>query len=90
MPKAPRPFGQRNKEQARGTPAQRGYDWQWRQISLRYRRLHPVCQLCNNAAADDVDHIIAFKGLKDPLRTAWENLRSTCRACHNKKTHGKR
>ena len=33
-----------------------------------------------------VHHIIPFKGKHDPLRLAWHNLESLCRACHGMKT----
>ena len=72
---------------ARATNKQRGYDEHWARISRMKRQEYPVCQVCNDAAATEVDHIIPFNGLNDPLRTQWTNLQSICRQCHNKKTH---
>ena len=92
MPKAAAVFRQQERkqerEEARGTPAERGYDYQWQQVSLRIRAERPVCEVCNNAASDDVDHIIPFKGKADPQRMDVNNLRAICRQCHNRKTHG--
>jgi 5-methylcytosine-specific restriction endonuclease McrA len=51
------------------------------------RQQTPVCEVCNDAIADDVDHIAPFNGVDDPKRTEWQNLQSICRACHNGKTH---
>ena len=77
------------RDAARGTNKQRGYDEAWNRISRLKRDRQPVCEVCHDAAAEDVDHIIPFNGLADPLRTEWSNLQSICRQCHNKKTHGK-
>ncbi len=90
MPNAPQVFGRRQIEERRGNCVDRGYDWHWMKISRMYRNQHPICQYCNQNPAEDVDHVIPFNGLKDPLRTAWSNLKSTCRQCHNAKTHGGR
>lgn len=90
MPKAPKSFRESERkaerEQQRGNCVQRGYDWQWMQISKMKRQRDPVCEYCHEAVAEDVDHVIPFKGINDPLRTDWNNLRSTCRKCHAAKT----
>lgn len=89
MPNAPRTFRTTQKrEQYRGTKQERGYGGEWERISKLYRRSHPVCEICNAAPSEDTDHIVPFRGLNDPLRTAWDNLQAVCRACHNRKTHG--
>ena len=84
------PERRKQREQARGTPAERGYDYEWSKVSARIRREEPVCQICNDAPSEDVDHIIEFQGIDDPLRMDRNNLRAVCRACHNKKTHGRK
>ena len=39
----------------------------------------PVCRICNNAAAEEVDHIIPlFKGGNNSI----ENLQPICKPCH--------
>jgi 5-methylcytosine-specific restriction protein A len=83
-------FGQqrRKHEAARGTNKQRGYDEHWARISRMKRQDNPVCEVCHDAPATEVDHIVAFNGPFDPLRTHWSNLQSICRQCHNRKTHG--
>lgn len=91
MPNKPptfRPRAAQTHEQIRGNCVERGYNWQWMQISKAFRAQHPVCQMCNDAVSEDVDHIKPFKGLKDPLRTDVSNLQSLCRRCHNIKTRG--
>ena len=90
MPTAPQTFRKQERvrevEQARGTKQQRGYGGEWERISLMKRAECPVCEMCNDAMAVDVDHIEPFNGPNDPLRTMWSNLQSVCRACHNGKT----
>ena len=92
MPSAPKTFRsserKKEREQFRGNCAERGYDWHWMKISKMYRDSHPVCEVCRNAIAEDVDHKDGFNGINDPRRTDVSNLQSICRACHNKKTHG--
>lgn len=89
MPNAPQVFGRKQIEERRGTKQQRGYGGEWERISKLFRAQHPVCQECQQNASEDVDHVIPFNGLKDPLRTSWSNLRALCRGCHNRKTHAK-
>jgi len=92
MPDSPQTFGQlrgRQHDAHRGTNKQRGYDEHWARISRLKRQRQPVCEVCNDAIATEVDHIIPFAGPADPLRTSWDNLQSICRHCHNDKTHGK-
>ena len=89
MPTAPRTLGSyrtAQKEHARGTATERGYDSHWARISRMYREEHPVCEICHDAPTVDVDHVIPFKGRNDPKRTRWDNLQSVCRACHRAKT----
>ena len=88
MPTSPQTFGKKQREERRGTKQQRGYGGEWERISKLKRQVNPVCEYCNDAPAEDVDHVIPFTSIKDPRRTDWQNLRSTCRACHNRKTHG--
>lgn len=91
MPSSPKTF--RSKERAkereefRGSKQSRGYGGEWERISRMIRQERPVCEVCHDAPADDVDHIVPFNGVNDPTRTQWSNLRAICRACHNGKTH---
>ena len=93
MATAPRVFRQAERraerDAARGTNKQRGYDEQWNRVSRLKRDRQPICEVCGDAPAVDVDHIKPFRGIADPLRLDWDNLQSICRQCHNKKTHGK-
>ena len=90
MPKTPATFKsaerKKQREEFRGNCVKRGYDWHWMKISKMYRSQYPVCEVCNDAAADDVDHIVPFNGVNDPLRTDVSNLMSLCRKCHRAKT----
>ena len=91
MPTAPQTFRSKERkverEQARGTKTQRGYGGEWERISLMKRAESPVCEVCNDAVATQVDHIIAFDGVDDPRRTMWTNLQSICHSCHSWKTN---
>jgi len=93
MPSSPKTFRSRERarerEQWRGSKQSRGYGGEWEQISRMKRQECPVCEVCNDAPADDVDHIVPFNGVDDPKRTEWQNLQSICRACHNGKTHSR-
>jgi len=90
MPTSPKSFRQkerkREKEQFRGSKQQRGYGGEWERISRLKRAECPVCQVCHDAVAVDVDHIEPFDGVDDPKRTDWRNLMSVCRLCHRAKT----
>lgn len=94
MPTAPLTFRQKNRrqerEKSRGTRQQRGYTDEWVRMARMYRAQHPVCEMCQDAPAVDVDHVIPFTSLGDPLRTEWRNLQSLCRACHRMKTERQR
>lgn len=90
MPKTPATFKsaerKKQREELKGNCVERGYDWQWMKISRMIRQQYPVCQVCNDAPSEDVDHIIPFNGINDPLRTEVANLMSLCRKCHRAKT----
>lgn len=88
MPQSAQVFGSQQREAERGNRHKRGYDYQWTKISRLKRTRQPVCEVCQEQPATEVDHIVPFSGLSDPLRIAWSNLRSICRQCHNRKTHG--
>lgn len=55
----------------------------WKKLSAYYRKRHPVCEHCDNAASDITDHIKPYKAHPD-LGLDWDNLRALCRACHNR------
>lgn len=58
----------------------------WKRLSLRYRKLHPLCENCEKhnrvTPSRMVDH-------KQPVKTHpelaldWENLQALCWPCHN-------
>ena len=92
MPNAPTTFSKharkRTIERVRGSKHERGYDAHWDKISRVVRSARPVCELCHDAPSQDVDHIVPFNGLRDPLRVEIDNLQAVCRPCHNRK-HGR-
>ncbi|MFV3387840.1 HNH endonuclease [Pseudomonas sp. NY15364] len=54
----------------------------WKKLSAYYRKKHPVCEHCDNAASDITDHIKPVK-TNPELALEWDNLRALCRPCHN-------
>jgi hypothetical protein len=57
---------------------------QWRSLSSRYRKVHPLCVRCGKRA-EMVDHITSIKAA--PMRKLDpSNLQSMCWACHNRLT----
>lgn len=81
---------------ARPSAAKRGYGRAWRTIRAAKIRADPYCEYCAErieaegktgiegpALACDVDHVDG-----DTRNVSAGNLRSTCRRCHNRKTHG--
>jgi len=60
----------------------------WRRLSTRYRSNNPLCEICDEAVAELVDHI---KEIKDGgCKMCEDNLQSLCSGCHNKKTADER
>lgn len=55
----------------------------WKKLSAYYRKHHPVCECCSNAASDITDHIKPYKTHPE-LGLDWDNLRALCRPCHNR------
>lgn len=55
----------------------------WKKLSAYYRKRHPVCESCDNAASDITDHIKPYK-THPQLGLDWDNLRALCRSCHNR------
>jgi 5-methylcytosine-specific restriction protein A len=66
--------------------AARGYDGDWRRLRAAVLRDEPTCRLCRRAPATEVDHIVSFRGVADPLRLARSNLRPVCKPCHRSRT----
>lgn len=73
----------------RGTPAERGYDWQWREFSERYRQENPLCADCLEQGiatpSEEVHHIVKLK-LRPDLKYEQSNLVALCGACHKRIT----
>lgn len=59
----------------------------WRKLRNVFIRRHPLCCECESngrvVVAEIVDHIIPRKRAPE-LSLKWQNLRSLCRACHNR------
>ena len=71
-------------DQRRPTPAQRGYDAEWRKARERFLKVEPFCAVCGQPATV-VDHIKPHKG--DPY-LFWQasNWQPLCASCHSRKT----
>lgn len=75
------------------TTKQRGYGWDWQQLSARYRTNNPLCEDCLQSGkvvpADEVHHIQPIADAPH-LRLAIENLVAVCKDCHRRRhdTHG--
>jgi 5-methylcytosine-specific restriction enzyme A len=80
---------QRTYDARRGTPAERGYDINWRRLRDAYIAENPLCEDCKDegrtTAAEMVDH---KETIKDApwRRLDWSNLRSLCGLHHRRKT----
>lgn len=79
----------RERDLARGSAAERGYDGAWHRLRRAYLATHPLCAECQRAgrvrAAEEVDHVIPIAERPD-LRLVWSNLQSLCKPCHRRKT----
>src|SRR5579864_6363920 len=73
-------------ERARGTPAERGYDRDWRRLRAFKLSIDPFCQIrlkgCHGRIATEVHHVIPIRQRPD-LRFEWSNLISSCKPCHS-------
>ncbi|MDY3213415.1 HNH endonuclease [Pyramidobacter sp.] len=85
---------QSRKEYNRSRPV--GHDFyqstEWRKLRGAYRRAHPLCEECLREGRTEpaviVDHVEEIADGGDPYD--WDNLRSMCLACHNRKTAAER
>lgn len=85
------PEHEREKDRARGTPAQRGYDHRWRAEADRYREQRRKagtyrCDHCGRADGTlEVDHVDGL-GPLGPRGYDPENYQLLCRQDHQTKT----
>jgi 5-methylcytosine-specific restriction endonuclease McrA len=90
MPNAPRRYRPSRPAytSTRPTSSQRGYLDGWPELRDYYKAAHPYCEDCPYPRASyvEVDHIIPFDGMDDPLRLDEDNLRTRCRRHHAAKT----
>ncbi len=81
----------KKKHDRRPSSFRRGYDRVWRRLRDSHKTENPLCLHCIQkgfvTVAREIDHIIPFDGLNDPLRLDPSNLQSLCRSCHAIKTH---
>lgn len=74
-------------EEARGSSAQRGYDYAWQKARIAWLHNHPLCVFCEKAGmvveANVVDHIIPHKGDKFLFWDSENNWQSLCAPCHD-------
>lgn len=59
----------------------------WQACRARFKRAHPLCEECEKQGRvvemEIVDHRVPLKEAPH-LALDWSNLRSLCRACHNR------
>jgi len=83
------PTHKRERDQARGSAASRGYGHRWRIYRERYLKAHPLCVEClkrdETTAATVVDHITPHKGDRQLF---WDptNHQALCKPDHDRKT----
>jgi 5-methylcytosine-specific restriction protein A len=70
-----------------------GYDGAWKNLSVRYREEHPLCEQCVKSGiatpADEVHHIVPIT--EAPwLRLEWNNLMALCVPCHRSMDQARR
>jgi 5-methylcytosine-specific restriction endonuclease McrA len=70
---------QRQRDAVRGTPSQRGYDYQYQQNRRAVLAVSRTCTYCG-AFATTVDHIVA---LADGGTSDFENLVPSCSDCNS-------
>ena len=75
------------KKRNRKSTTECGYDWQWQQLSVRFRKDNPLCQECERKGevkeAAEVHHIVPIS--EAPwLRLSVDNLMSVCVECHRR------
>jgi 5-methylcytosine-specific restriction endonuclease McrA len=79
-------------EKTRATPAERGYDADWRRVRAEHLAAHPFCAHCGSGGDLQVDHVESIAKRPD-LRLDPSNLRTLCRSCHGRVSaaarHGK-
>ena len=56
----------------------------WRRCRKIKLYLNPVCEICNQQAATEVDHIVPRKSGGADFEL--NNLQSLCKSCHSRKT----
>ena len=87
------PKHETSRNAARGTTSERGYNDAWPRLRAMHLADEPLCRPClqsgRTTAATEVDHIVPFTGIHDPLRLDDSNLQSICRQCHRQKDHGR-
>ena len=75
----PRP----RKPDTRPSAHRRGYGRRWERLRRLVLARDPICRICGQAPATEVDHIVPKRrGGPDSM----ENLQGLCKPCHSRKT----
>lgn len=83
------PHCSRAYRERQGTRQANGYGADWEAKRLFILQRDTVCRLqtkCNGAPSVEVDHIVPFQGVDDPLRLDDDNLQGVCGPCHRHKS----
>ena len=79
------------RDRTHGSRTQRGYDEHWQRLRAWFIRQpeNVLCHLCEAEGfvklAREVDHIVPFRNVRDPLRLDANNLQSLCVRHHREK-----
>lgn len=85
MPQAPKYFKSNKSYKPK---AQSPYDWKWQQLRLSILNEHPLCNVCQQRLAVEVDHIVKISD-GGPVHDR-NNCQAICKDCHNSKTLSER
>ena len=64
----------------------RNYDRRWKKLRKVVLARDPICQVCGEAAATQVDHIIPRRPDQHAADVMEEELQGLCASCHSRKT----
>lgn len=87
----PRHYKNTKRQDYRKGSRQRGYDSRWEKLRAAHIAEHPICEDCweqdgvVNAESIEVDHVVPIE-VAPERRLDPENLRTRCKAHHQRKT----
>lgn len=67
-------------DQDRPTSTRRGYDRDWRHVTIEFLQEHPICQVCGERQATLTHHKVPIRS--GGKRLDKKNLMAVCNHCH--------